>query len=96
MKKVFVINIFKGEFLRDQFVCSSLDKVGKVLIDNDYINNVKGSFMGNLYGQKFGDLFGDNWKEGIEKLSLEDLNNIALESPYMLQVNEVDLEWSTL
>lgn len=92
MKKVFVVNIFKGEFLRTQVVCSSLDKVGKFLIDNDYINDVKGSFMGNLYGQKFGDLFRDNWKEGIEKLSLEDFNNIALESPYMLQVNKVDFE----
>ena len=92
MKKVFVINIFKGEFLKTQFVCSSLDKAGKFLIDRDYINDIKGSFMGNLYGQKFGDLFENNWKEGIENLSLEELNSIALESPYILKVNEVDFE----
>ena len=92
MKKVFVINIFKGEFLKTQFVCSSLDKVGTFLIDNDYINDIKGSFMGNLYGQKFGDLFENNWREGIENLSLEKLNSIALESPYILKVNEVDFE----
>lgn len=91
MKKLFVVNIFRWDQLYCQKVYDSLPKAIQFLLDEKYITEDKGSYMGNLYGQHFITLYGDNWREQILKLSLEDVNKISLGPLLGLKINELKL-----